>query len=155
METVVKINLWGHDVAAIAWNNDKNVAVIEFFDTFNATELNISPLMMPLNDLKQPSFEIISAGFSATVFADNKYDTNNVTKDVVDMVTENVTENVTEKRLVLIINEIKKNPQVSYEQLSNLLGVTKMTISRDIEKLKQLDILKRIGPAKGGHWQIL
>jgi predicted HTH transcriptional regulator len=30
-----------------------------------------------------------------------------------------------------------------------------MTLHRDIEKLKSEGLIQRIGPAKGGHWQII
>ena len=72
-------------------------------------------------------------------------------------VTENVTVNVTENKLKSreqnIIKLTKENNTISVE-LAEKLFVTPRTIIRDIEKLKQLGILKRIGPAKGGHWEI-
>lgn len=39
-------------------------------------------------------------------------------------------------------------------QLAKKLSVTKMTIVRDIVQLKEDNIIERIGPAKGGHWEI-
>jgi predicted HTH transcriptional regulator len=30
-----------------------------------------------------------------------------------------------------------------------------MTISREIEKLKELGYIRRVGPDKGGHWEII
>ena len=38
--------------------------------------------------------------------------------------------------------------------LSNQLNITRMTLHRELEKLKEKGILKRIGPDKGGHWEI-
>jgi len=73
-------------------------------------------------------------------------------------VTENVTVNVTENKLKSreqnIIKLTKENNTISVVELAEKLSVTPRTIIRDIEKLKQLGILKRIGPAKGGHWEI-
>jgi ATP-dependent DNA helicase RecG len=40
-------------------------------------------------------------------------------------------------------------------QLAKKLSVTKMTIVRDIARLKEDNIIERIGPAKGGHWKII
>ena len=72
-------------------------------------------------------------------------------------VTENVTVNVTENKLKSreqnIIKLTKENNTISVE-LAEKLFVTPRTIIRDIEKLKQLGILKRIGSAKGAHWEI-
>jgi len=73
-------------------------------------------------------------------------------------VTENVTVNVTENKLKSreqnIIKLTKENNTISVVELAEKLSVTPRTIIRDIEKLKQLGILKRIGSAKGGHWEI-
>jgi ATP-dependent DNA helicase RecG len=66
----------------------------------------------------------------------------------------NVTENVTEKRLLDILKIINRNSQITTEKIANHLGVTKRTILRDIDKLKELGILHHIGSAKGGYWEI-
>lgn len=66
-----------------------------------------------------------------------------------------VTENVTKNRLSQIVNEIERNPKISYDQLCEILGVTRMTVYRDIENLKKEGKIKRIGPAKGGHWEVI
>jgi ATP-dependent DNA helicase RecG len=54
----------------------------------------------------------------------------------------------------LLINLIKENNKISTTTLARLLGVTRMTIARDIEILKKKGLLVRIGPAKGGHWEL-
>lgn len=69
-------------------------------------------------------------------------------------VTENVTENVTEKRSSSIVTEIKLNNNISIDQLAEKLKVSKRTIIRDIEKLKKQNKIARIGPVKGGHWEV-
>jgi serine/threonine-protein kinase HipA len=51
METVINIKLWGENVAAAAWNKEKEYAAIEFYDTFPKNAWDIAPLQMPLNDM--------------------------------------------------------------------------------------------------------
>jgi len=51
MVSVLKVTLWGNDIAAVTWNKDKEIAVIEFFESFVKEGLDISPLVMPVNDL--------------------------------------------------------------------------------------------------------
>jgi serine/threonine-protein kinase HipA len=51
METVLKVTLWGKDVAAVFWDNRREVAIIEFFESFAKEGFDISPLVMPNNDL--------------------------------------------------------------------------------------------------------
>ena len=70
-------------------------------------------------------------------------------------VPENVPENAPEKRLEMIIDLIKMDKNTSMLDLSRKIGVNHKTIKRDIEKLKTLNLLKRIGPAKGGHWEVI
>ena len=62
---------------------------------------------------------------------------------------ENDTENDTEK---IIISAIKSNPYVSQEALARLCNKSRITISRIIKKSNKI---KRVGPDKGGHWEIV
>ena len=51
MVAVLKITLWGKDVAAVTWDIERGVAVLEFFESFVHKRLDISPLVMPMDDL--------------------------------------------------------------------------------------------------------
>jgi len=51
MVAVLKITLWGKDVAAVTWDSERGVAVLEFFESFVHEKLDISPLVMPMDDL--------------------------------------------------------------------------------------------------------
>ena len=51
METVINIKLWGENVAAVAWDREKEYATIEFYDSFAKIGWDIAPLQMPLNDI--------------------------------------------------------------------------------------------------------
>ena len=81
----------------------------------------------------------------------NQKDTDRVGEKVPD----NVPDNVPEKRLIKIIGLIKVDSKISMLDLSKVLNVNHKTIKRDIGKLKASGKLKRIGPAKGGHWEIV
>lgn len=63
--------------------------------------------------------------------------------------TENDTENDTEK---IVISAIKSNPYVSQEALARLCNKSSITFSRIIKKSNKI---KRVGPDKGGHWEII
>jgi ATP-dependent DNA helicase RecG len=69
--------------------------------------------------------------------------------------TENVTENVTENRLDVIKKLIVGNPKITTIELSKKLNVTRMTVFREIEKLKGKGEIKRIDPDKRGHWEVI
>ena len=69
-------------------------------------------------------------------------------------VTDNVTENVTENRIAKLLTLLAENPIISTSELASILGVTRRTIARDIASLKAANQLRRIGPDKGGHWEV-
>ena len=51
METVINIKLWNENVAAVAWDKEKEYATVEFYDSFAKNGWDIAPLQMPLNDI--------------------------------------------------------------------------------------------------------
>ena len=51
METVINLKLWGENVAAVAWDKEKEYATIEFYNSFAKNNWDIAPLLMPLNDI--------------------------------------------------------------------------------------------------------
>ncbi len=79
-----------------------------------------------------------------------KYGVNNINEPI-----NNVTENVTENRLNFILEAIVKNNRITTTLLAKNINVSRMTIARDIETLKQQGKLQRIGPDKGGYWQVI
>ena len=67
---------------------------------------------------------------------------------------ENVLENVPETQRIIIV-EMKRNNKITYDELAKIIGKNRKTILRHISVLKQKGILKRMGPAKGGHWEVI
>ncbi len=53
-----------------------------------------------------------------------------------------------------IIDIIKENNHITAAELSSLVGISQRKIEENIKKLKDIGILKRIGPDKGGHWEV-
>ena len=51
METVINIKLWNENVAAVAWDKEKEYATIEFYNSFAKMGWDIAPLQMPINDI--------------------------------------------------------------------------------------------------------
>jgi len=50
---------------------------------------------------------------------------------------------------------IKENPKIFRNELVKELNINPSAVQKHIEKLKQKKLLKRIGPAKGGYWEVL
>lgn len=77
----------------------------------------------------------------------------NVTRKVTDKVTVKVTDKVTDNQN-LILQYIIERTEISTRDLAEKVGISQRKIKENIAKLKSLGLLKRIGPAKGGHWEV-
>ncbi len=70
---------------------------------------------------------------------------------------EKVTKKVTIKVTInqkKIIDAIKTNPYVTQEELADRLGITKKSITANMKKLQDSELIKRIGANKNGYWQV-
>jgi ATP-dependent DNA helicase RecG len=54
-----------------------------------------------------------------------------------------------------IVERIRQDIFITTEKLGKNLGISKRAILKQIEKLKKQGRLRRIGPARGGHWEII
>jgi ATP-dependent DNA helicase RecG len=62
---------------------------------------------------------------------------------------------MSEKMSEKILTQIELNNFVTIKQLSELLSVAKRTIERSLKSLQDKGLVKRVGPAKGGYWEII
>jgi ATP-dependent DNA helicase RecG len=56
---------------------------------------------------------------------------------------------------VKILEIIEKNPTTSIQEIAEHLKLTSRAIEKNISKLKMEGLLKIIGLAMGGHWEII
>jgi ATP-dependent DNA helicase RecG len=54
-----------------------------------------------------------------------------------------------------IVSLIQQNPRVSKKELSEKVGISTTAIDKNIQSLKKKGLLKRVGSAKGGHWEVI
>ena len=54
-----------------------------------------------------------------------------------------------------IIELVRNYPEITTEELAEKCGVTKDGIKWQLKKLKSQSIIRRVGPDKGGHWEII
>ena len=104
-----------------------------------------------LKQYPEIAYEINEIGdfFQAVIF--QKTDIDNLRKDLRKDLKEiyALTENQ-----IKIIEAIKQNKYITQQKLSQCIGITAKNIRINMEKLKEKAFLKRIGPLKGGHWEI-
>ena len=54
-----------------------------------------------------------------------------------------------------IVRAIINDPTISARALATIVGISSRKVEENIRKLKEQGRLIRIGPAKGGHWEVL
>ena len=59
-----------------------------------------------------------------------------------------------EKSRVKVLGLIKENSAVTIPEIAQTLGLSIKGVEKIIRTLKQEDRLRRIGPDKGGHWEV-
>jgi ATP-dependent DNA helicase RecG len=65
------------------------------------------------------------------------------------------TQITTQKTTQKILEAIKENPRITKKELASMIGITENGIKFHINALKKKRLLKRVGPDKGGYWEVL
>jgi len=53
------------------------------------------------------------------------------------------------------MNLIKQNHTISGKEISEKLGINESAVQKRLDSLRKKGILRRVGPDRGGHWEIL
>lgn len=67
---------------------------------------------------------------------------------------EKLGEKLGENRL-RILRLMNADPTVSSKKISNSVGISLTAVDKNISLLKDRGFIRRIGPAKGGHWEVI
>ena len=68
--------------------------------------------------------------------------------------TEKATEKLTENQKK-IMEELARNPNITQNELSEIVGIHRVSISENMTKLQKLGLIRRVGGDKGGYWEII
>ena len=71
-----------------------------------------------------------------------------------ERVNEKVNEKVNERQK-LIISAISENLYITQTELAKTLGISVVHVNKNMKKLQEQDVIRRVGPDKGGHWEII
>ena len=69
-------------------------------------------------------------------------------------VNEKVNEKVNERQRK-IIAIVADNPYITQSDLVSKLGISLVHVNKNMKKLQGLGIIRRVGPDKGGHWEVI
>jgi predicted HTH transcriptional regulator len=119
--------------------------------------------------LKPPRFEVRNGFFVVTLY---RHPEENKTGVKTDRKTSKKTGKKTSKKICVetskktgvktglrtsdaIIELMRVNPMISHAALSKMLGRALSSIMWQIAKLRKMGRIRRVGPDKGGHWEVL
>ena len=54
-----------------------------------------------------------------------------------------------------IIELIKNDPNISAAAIAEQIGVSSRAVEKQLKKLRDENLIRRVGPDKGGHWEIV
>ncbi len=54
-----------------------------------------------------------------------------------------------------IIEIMRNKPEITIAELAQQVGISDRAVKKQIARLKQQNVLRRIGPDKGGHWDVI
>jgi ATP-dependent DNA helicase RecG len=110
-------------------------------------------------------FEILKTGFVAVFYRQEKEGSAWKSQEEIKSTTSEQTEpegtsmktstKTSMKTSNRITNLVYENPSISISELARMTGLSRQGVAWNIGKLKEKGILKRVGPAKGGHWQVI
>ena len=55
----------------------------------------------------------------------------------------------------VIYSHIKANPNISRNELVNLIGISLKNVQKHINRLKDLGLIRRVGSTRLGYWEII
>lgn len=96
----------------------------------------------------QTEFEELGTHFIAT-FKRKSYEATQPTKF------GETTQKTSVKTSVKIIEAIRQNSDITIPELAELTGVTERSVERNVQRLQLENRLRRVGPDKGGYWEVV
>ena len=132
-----------------------------FANTYGGTIL-LGVIKIEQPELLQVKLQMKIKGYAKNVTKDDINDDinkitdyqQNDTKNDINNVTKNVTKELS-KRQLNIVEMIKEDNLVTTFDLSQMLGVTRMTIQRDLKVLRNMGLITRKGGRSNGEWIVL
>jgi ATP-dependent DNA helicase RecG len=131
----------------------RNRRIGEFFQEIDLSEKKSTGITKILRVLERngsppPEFETDPGRhyMIATIRIRDGFEAHEVINEVINEVVN---------RQTLITNVMRETPSITKAQLTEQLGVSKATIDREIDAMKQGCKIRRVGSNKSGHWEVI
>ena len=66
-----------------------------------------------------------------------------------------IAEGGTENTVKRILNLLKTNSRITSREIAGELNMARSGIAKHLNNLKSSGVIRRVGPKKGGHWEIV
>ena len=53
------------------------------------------------------------------------------------------------------LSAIEQNPSAPQEGIAQVVGINRANVAKNLKKLVEMGLVKRIGPDRGGHWEVV
>jgi ATP-dependent DNA helicase RecG len=103
--------------------------------------------------LKPPVFET-DTFFRAYFYRDPKYSLKKPSPRGVEKGVDRVLENITPDQQE-IVDLVGKNGSMTTKELAEKIGIAERNIRANIKRLKEVEIIIRVGTTKSGHWKVV
>jgi len=111
--------------------------------------------------LPEPFIEEASGGFCITIFS-KEFEEASILKSSEKSVekaaqksSEKSSEKGSEKSSEKILNLMRKRAKISAKEVAEKLGISSRAVEKQIAKLREEKLIKRIGSDKGGYWEVV
>ena len=102
----------------------------------------------------KPTFSSGAMGFTM-VLPNLNYGLDANTLAGVENGVENGVEKSAEKSTEKIIRHLAENPHATQNELAVVTGLSVRGVEKNLSRLKASGIIRRVGPDKGGHWEVV
>jgi ATP-dependent DNA helicase RecG len=72
-----------------------------------------------------------------------------------EITTQKTTQKSTQKTTQKILALIQEKPEITRQEMADKLGITDSGVKYHLEKMQGKGLLRRVGPDRGGHWEVI
>ena len=105
--------------------------------------------------LPMPTIEEADGGIRVSFQRNNQGNPQTISQTDATETPQKTSQKTPQKTPQKILELIEGNPQITTHEMAAIIGIDRRNIHRNIKKLREQGVLCRVGPDKGGHWEII